>query len=266
MELRAKKSLGQNFLNSPSAVAQIVGAANVGKGNLVLEIGPGTGILTQALLKTGASVVAIEKDDRAIGLLSEKFKTDVEAGTFRIIHGDALEVDLEKLSLADGKYSLVANIPYYITGMILARFLEHTPCPFSAVLLVQKEVAERIVARDGKESILSISVKVFGSPRIIAKVPRGAFVPAPNVDSAIMEISGISGDRFTQKNLDIGHFFKILKAGFAHKRKLLRNNLKEANIGETSIKNVWASLQLDEKRRAEELDTEKWLELASLLN
>ena len=262
MELFAKKSLGQHFLNSPAALAQIVGAGDLVAGETVLEIGPGTGILTDALLKAGSRVIAIEKDDRAIDLLRSKFAQAIAAGTLVLHHGDALEMDRASLGLSGGSYKLIANIPYYITGQILETFLEHAPRPSKMVLLVQKEVAERIVARDGKESILSISVKAFGTPRIVAKVPRGAFVPPPTVDSAILEISGISDSHFSQNNLEIRRFFEIVKAGFAHKRKILKSNLSGL-ISEPKIAEIWPTIGLDEKVRAEDLVPRQWFGLVA---
>lgn len=262
MDLRAKKSLGQHFLTSQPALAKIIEAARLGKGEAVLEIGPGTGILTQALLDAGANVIAVEKDDRALMVLQEKFSANVSNGSLKLIHGDILEQEREALGLVDSKYALIANIPYYITGMILQSFLEHAPRPNRMVLLVQKEVAERIVARDGKESILSISVKAFGEPRLIAKVPRGAFNPPPTVDSAILAIEHVSAARFAEKGLQIRRFFDILKAGFAHKRKILKRNL-EIVFSPDQLDQIWNSAGFSNKKRAEEMTTEDWFAICT---
>ena len=257
MELRAKKSLGQHFLASPAALAAIIGAAEIASGETVLEIGPGTGILTAALLQAGARVIAVEKDDRAFDLLADKLAPNIADGSLQVLRDDALQTDLTALGLVDGRYKLVANIPYYITGMILERFLERQPRPSSMVILVQKEVAERIVARDGKESILSISVKAFGAPRLVARVPRGAFVPPPTVDSAVIAIDDISATRFDGDSARIRRFFEVLKAGFAHKRKLLRRNL-EAVMSSDEIGAAWRAVGLSDTARAEELSIEQW--------
>ncbi|MEI6396546.1 MAG: 16S rRNA (adenine(1518)-N(6)/adenine(1519)-N(6))-dimethyltransferase RsmA [Candidatus Taylorbacteria bacterium] len=280
--LKPKKSLGQHFLHSPSALKKIVEAAKIMPDETVLEIGPGTGILTEALLATGAQVVAIEKDARAYEVLSQKFSKELASKQLKLIIGDILEENFEKLGAEDikeGKYALVANIPYYITGAILEKFLEHTPRPNRMILLVQKEVAERIIARDKKESVLSISVKAFGTPHIVAIVPRGAFVPAPNVDSAILEITDISDVRFnpniekmalnSQKTLAIPRFFKIVKAGFAHKRKFARRNLEnlagtEEFITREKIEEIWQKIGLDEKIRPEDMTVKNWLEILTL--
>jgi 16S rRNA (adenine1518-N6/adenine1519-N6)-dimethyltransferase len=295
MNLIPKKSLGQHFLHSPSALKKIIDAANIKPGETVLEIGPGTGILTRALLDTGAQVMAIEKDSRAGELLNEKFSKEIGGGQLRLIIGDVLEESLfskqiklgattpeidcnhspmtsspvTSPQLLNGNYALVANIPYYITGAILEKFLEHAPRPNRMILLVQKEVAERIVTRDGKESILSISVKAFGTPRMVAVVPRGAFVPAPSVDSAILEISGISDARFIEKirddqkvkietSAEISRFFEIMKAGFAHKRKFAIRNI-ESVMSREKAEEIWQKLGLNPKMRAEDMTVEDWV-------
>ena len=257
-DIQAKKSLGQHFLNSPHVLGQIISAAQIKRGEVVLEIGPGTGILTRPLIDAGAKVVAVEKDIRAFEFLKGIFSNEIADGRLDLMHGDILESQIPHL---DSPFALVANIPYYITGAILEKFLENGPRPDRIVLLVQKEVAERIVARDGKESILSISVKAFGTPKIIAAVPRGAFTPPPTVDSAILVIERISDAQFTEGKIDIKEFFKIVRAGFAHKRKYLQRNL-EAVLSSEKIQSAWGALNLDPKVRAEDLKVEQWIETA----
>jgi 16S rRNA (adenine1518-N6/adenine1519-N6)-dimethyltransferase len=227
--MKAKKSLGQNFLNSPSAVKAIIAAGEVEKNDVILEIGPGKGVLTKELLKTGATVVAIEKDDRLIIFLSQLFSKEIQDRRFILIHADVLDlVSMDGMSpniskLLGKSYKLIANIPYYITGEIIKRFHTTPQTPSHMVLLVQKEVAERIIANDGKESMLSVSVKMYGIPKLVKIVPRGSFNPSPNVDSAILSIQSIHhfGNPQTEKD-----FFDILHAAFAHKRKLLVGNIK----------------------------------------
>lgn len=227
--MKAKKSLGQNFLTSQSAVQAIVCAGEVKKGDTVLEIGPGKGVLTKELLKTGAIVVAVEKDDRLIIPLHEEFKKEIQAGKLILIHGDVLDlVSLEEMSpnlqkLLGKKYKLVANIPYYITGEIIKRFHTVSNCPALMVLLVQKEVAERIIAKDGKESILSVAVKMYGQPKLVRVVGRGAFSPSPNVDSAVIAIEDIGHFGTPEEEKE---FFGIVHAAFGHKRKVLGGNIK----------------------------------------
>ncbi len=263
MKLFAKKSLGQHFLNSPSALSQIISGADLKPGETVLEIGPGTGILTKKLLETSTRVVAIEKDPRAISLLQASLQTNISSGSLNLVEGDILETDLGTLGLEDQKYALVANIPYYITGAILEKFLEYKPRPNRIVLLVQKEVAERIVARDGKESLLSISVKTFGKPRIIAKVPRGAFTPPPTVDSAILAIESISAQDLEAANITPKRYFEIVRAGFAHKRKYLIRNL-ESVLEKSLLLHIWEELKLDAKVRVEDIQRDIWLQIVKL--
>jgi 16S rRNA (adenine1518-N6/adenine1519-N6)-dimethyltransferase len=260
--LKPKKSLGQHFLHSPSALQKIIDAANIKPGETILEIGPGTGILTTKLLEAGAQVVAIEKDERVFGLLEVKFAKEIAEKKLRLIIGDVLEINIG--DLIGEHYALVANIPYYITGAILQKFLENSLRPSRIVFLVQREVAERIVARDGKESILSISVKTFGVPKIVATVPRGAFVPPPNVDSAILEISDISGRRFAGDE-KISKFFEVVRAGFAHKRKFAKKNL-EALVGREILINIWQKLGLDQKVRAEDMTVEQWVKISDIIS
>ncbi len=258
MYLPPKKSLGQHFLNSKHVLKQIINAANIKKGETILEIGPGTGILTEALSNAGAKVIAVEKDERAHELLRTKFFKQAAAGDFTLIHGDILEDSTD--FIPKGQYSIVANIPYYITGAILQKFLECEYRPDKMILLVQKEVANRIVAKDGKESILSISVKAFGTPKIIATVPPGAFTPPPTVDSAILAIENIKNTFFAENNLKIDRFFEIVRAGFAHKRKFLISNLKSV-MKDDDLKRIWQELGLDPKIRAEDLTKDQWLKI-----
>jgi len=248
--MKAKKSLGQNFLKSKSVVVDILNASKLNSSDNVLEIGPGKGVLTEELLKNARTVIAIEKDGTLIEHLKEKFSCEIKTKKLILIHGDILNVNLSPYKLQAGSYKLIANIPYYITGQIFKLFLESNTCPSKMVLMVQKEVAERITAKDKKESILSISVKVYGVPRLVKKIAASNFSPKPKVDSAILLIENISSPF---KNIkEEKHFFEILKKGFAHKRKLLRNNLGcESGILD--------KCGIDEKVRAEELSVKNWV-------
>jgi 16S rRNA (adenine1518-N6/adenine1519-N6)-dimethyltransferase len=265
----AKKSLGQHFLTSTSVLSKIIDAADVQDGETILEIGPGTGVLSQALwdeilIDNHARLIMVETDEDMLNILEKKFEDELEYdGRMHLIAGDILDDGLlEKYHrvLVSGKFSVIANIPYYITGAILEKFLEHGPRPKKMVLLVQKEVAERIVAKDGKESVLSISVKAFGEPSLVARVPKGAFTPPPTVESAVLSIKNISDRRFTESGVDILRFFKVLKAGFLHKRKFLKRNL-ESVLSEEEINTKWRELRLDDKVRAEDLKIDSWIQL-----
>jgi 16S rRNA (adenine1518-N6/adenine1519-N6)-dimethyltransferase len=256
--VKAKKSLGQNWLKSESAIKEIIKAGEITPGDWVLEIGPGRGVLTEKLLEANCKVTAIEKDDRLIGALQEKFADKINNGSLTLIHDDILNINFSEVWKITGEhYKLIANIPYYITGQVIRKFLsEEELQPSLMVLMVQKEVARRIVASDKKESILSISVKVYGEPKYIKTVPAGAFDPAPNVDSAILQIKNISRDFFSPQNdseekIDEKDFFEILKKGFAQKRKLLKGNL---GIKE----NIFTACGQPLNARAEDITLSSW--------
>ncbi len=270
MEFKAKKSLGQNFLKSKIALLAMVKAGEISEKDTVLEIGPGQGALTEKLLETGAKIIAVEKDDRLIEFLKEKFAKEISSEQFKIIHGDILDLDLNFLTA--NSYKLIANIPYYITGLIFRKFLSGSIQPEKIVILVQKEIADRIIARDGKESLLSLSVKVYGNPKKIMKVEKEHFSPKPKVDSAILLIDNISKNFFTEiaheKSADLvaseEKFFEVIKAGFAHKRKFLIANLKEIGQGK-NLREIFYASKIPEKSRSEDLKLEDWKNLVKNL-
>ncbi|MCX6716365.1 MAG: 16S rRNA (adenine(1518)-N(6)/adenine(1519)-N(6))-dimethyltransferase RsmA [Candidatus Taylorbacteria bacterium] len=258
----AKKSLGQNFLHDAGALHDIALAGNISAGDTVLEIGPGEGALTSELLKSAKKVVVVEKDDRLIPILEKKFAKEKAEGKFILIHGDILEKNPGGLGLKRGEYKVIANIPYYITGEVTRMFLESEDYPSTVVFLVQKEVAERMV--DEKESILSISVKVYGSPKYIRTVKSGSFRPAPSVDSAVIGIYNISKKIFEDNKINEEDFFDIVKTGFSHKRKKLISNLAEF-YDQKDLENIWSLLNLDINTRAETVKLETWVKIASNL-
>ncbi len=253
MTFIAKKSLGQNFLHAPQVISAMIHAGEVSAESVVFEVGPGKGALTSKLLEAGAQVLAIEKDDRAIPFLQEKFSNEIKTGQLEIIHGDVLEFDETAHEKLKNSYTLIANIPYYITGEFLRKFLESTHPPQKIVIMVQKEVAKRVV--DTKESILSISVKAYGEPKYICSVPRKFFRPMPNVDSAVLMIQQISKSFF--EKIDEKYFFEVLKAGFAHKRKVVIRNL-EQKIPKETLETIWEKEKLPKDLRAENISLEVW--------
>lgn len=255
----AKKSLGQNFLITPRIVDAIAAAGNLQKGDTVIEVGPGKGTLTRALLASGAYLKAIEKDDRLIPILEQEFRQEIASGQLELIHGDIMEMDIESsVEKIDGPYKVIANIPYYITGALVRNFLSATKKPELMVLMVQKEVAVRTIARDGKESILSLSVKAYAKPEIVMNVSRGNFFPIPNVDSAVLKLSDIKNP-FANKKAE-RKFFEIVKAGFAQKRKKLSSNLSHVMTKE-NIAVVFEKLKLDQNVRAEDLKLDDWISI-----
>lgn len=259
MAFFAKKSLGQNFLASPTAIDDIARAAQIISGETIVEIGPGMGVLTEALLRAGGRVTAIEKDDRLQSILRAKFAKEMTEQRFTLVHADILKADY---SLFKAPYKVVANIPYYITGAILRMFLEAPEKPSTMVLMVQKEVADRIIAHDGKESMLSISVKAYGKPVMIRKVGKGSFRPAPTVDSAVIRIENISNPFSSQ--MEEKRFFDIMHAGFAQKRKKLSRNLESVATKEV-IEKTFQILSLGENTRAEDVTPALWIQLAKSL-
>jgi 16S rRNA (adenine1518-N6/adenine1519-N6)-dimethyltransferase len=268
----AKKSLGQNFLKSKAALRAMIEAAKIAepdeKGTAgktaILEIGPGKGVLTEALLQQNANVIAIEKDARLVTILEEKFKEKIGGGELRIIHGDALLFDPAQLiSPAHPAFKIVANIPYYITGQFFKHYLAAVNQPKSIVVMVQKEVANRIVARDNKESLLSLSIKCYGTPRYVMTVEKKYFSPKPKVDSAVIAIENISRTFFndTSAGLSEEKYFELIKTGFAHKRKVLIGNL-EAIAPREKTRAIFAKFGIPEKIRAEDLKLTDWKNLA----
>lgn len=249
--MRAKKSLGQHFLKSEQALLAIIEAGEIKSTDVILEIGSGTGALTEKLLATGAKVIAVEKDEALFASLSAKYPN------LELTHGDILD-----FTPSEVPYKLIANIPYNITGAILEKFLSAEHQPELMVLLVQKEVAKRIVAQDKKESILSISVKVYGAPKYIQTVKAGSFAPMPKVDSAIIAIENISKDFFD--SFSEKEFFKLLKEGFKAKRKKLSSNLSTI-FGKEGVRKAFVALNLDENTRAEDVGVETWHKLGKSL-
>jgi len=231
----------------------MVAAAKICPEDAVLEVGPGKGILTGALLLKARRVVAVEKDDGLIDVLKQRFSHEIAAKKLILVHDDILRFDPSSYKLEAGSWKLVANIPYYITGLFLKYFLGHEAAPSCMVLLVQKEVAERIVARDGKESILSISVKAYGTPRYLKTVRSQDFSPQPKVDSAILTIENISREFFD--TIDEDDFFTLVKTGFGSKRKFVISNLKKLF---PESQGVCAAAGIDPKARAEELSLHDW--------
>ncbi len=236
---------------------RIADAGGLSNTDTVLEIGPGTGMLTRALLDRAKNVVAVEADGELVSQLKETFASELQDGSLTLIHDDIRKFDPSTL----GTYILVANIPYYITGEIIRMFLTAEAKPSSMTLLVQKEVAERI-ARSKKESLLSLAVKVYGTPKYQFTVPRGAFRPAPNVDSAVLTISDIHSV-FVSPKEEIT-FFEVLRAGFAHKRKLLAGNLGVLAPAE-KVMSAFKEAGIPEKARSEDVPLAGWRLLARAL-
>ena len=258
MSLEAKKSLGQNFLKSKKAINAMISAPEISADDVVVEIGPGKGALTGPILETGATVIAFELDQRMVEFLETKFAEQISSGQLILVHQDVLEVDLGEYT--NGKpYKVVANIPYYITNLIIRTFLSGEYQPTAMCLLIQKEVAERIVSRDGKESILSLSVKLFGTPSYVMKVGRQYFSPSPKVDSAVVLVSDINRDAIVDDSYE-EKFFEIIKTALGQKRKQAVKNLTKLTTKET-WQQIFISLDIDMKARGEDISFENWIKI-----
>ncbi|MDO8552475.1 MAG: 16S rRNA (adenine(1518)-N(6)/adenine(1519)-N(6))-dimethyltransferase RsmA [bacterium] len=281
--MRHRPKLGQHFLKAKWAARSLAYAVGISPGDTVLEVGPGKGALTRELLAiakdVGAKVVAIEKDEALVAHLGEIFADEISSGILIVVAGDVRDVyqgetlKSPRSHLGDataalsGKYVVAANIPYYITGEIIRQFLTAEIQPRTMALLVQKEVAQRVVAKPagggsssgGKESLLSLSVKAYGTPKIVVKVPRGNFSPAPNVDSAILLVENISRDFFSSISEEL--FFKVIHAGFKSKRKFLLNNLA-GTFEKEIVARAFTECGISMKARAEDVPLEKWKALA----
>ena len=273
-ELSPKRSLAQNFLVDEEHLARIATVAELSKTDVVLEIGPGPGSLTMHLAQQAGRVVAIELDDRLIEPLRTRF---AEQHNVTIIHGDILEMDpgtiIQQSSNdqepnhghhATPPYKVVANLPYYITSAVLRHLLEATHSPNVIVVLVQKEVAERICATPGSLSLLAVSVQYYAKPTLVHRIPARAFYPQPKVDSAVLRL-----DRhpvLPVSNIATDTFFRVVRAGFSQKRKQLVNTLSAGlHLSKEAAKTALTAAQIDPRRRAETLTLPEWGVLCTVL-
>jgi len=266
--LKPRKHLGQNFLINKDILSEIIKAADLNKNDTVLEIGPGLGILTKELAKKVKKVIAIEKDEKLVKILKKELShlKDVE-----IVEGDILKFNIQYL-VSNKYYKVVANLPYYITSPVIRKFLEEGNPPPSAkvstfvktsadrsggrpklmVLMVQKEVAERICAKPPDMSLLSVAVQFYSQAKIVKIVKKECFWPRPKVDSAIIKLT-TNNRQLTTINTNL--FFKIVKAGFSQPRKQLKNNLK--NIFGKNTERILQKLKIEPTWRAETLSIDE---------
>ena len=246
-----KKSLGQNFLINRGVLKKIILAADLKEGDIVVEVGPGTGNLTKELAKIAKNVVAIEKDRGLIPVLKEGLR---DYNNVEIIQEDVLKIDgANLLRYCANTYKLVGNIPYYITSYLLKTIFEKWPMPERIVLMVQKEVAQRIVAKPPKMNLLALSVQFYAEPKIISYVSRGSFRPMPKVDSAIIRLMPKNENYRTDPLLRY-NLFKLIRTAFAGKRKQLKNTIGLEGLNKSGIK---------PEARPEELFLKDWIKIVS---
>jgi 16S rRNA (adenine1518-N6/adenine1519-N6)-dimethyltransferase len=254
--MRPNKSFGQNFLVDRSILQKIVAAAQIDPDDQILEVGAGTGVLTQELAKRARRVVAVELERDMLTVLNE---TTRPYANVELVARDLLLFDPVEF-FGEAPYKLVANLPYYITAPTFRHFLESKNPPRLLVVMIQWEVAQRIVAAPGNLSLLGVSVQFYGRPQIVTRVPAQAFYPAPKVDSAILRV-----DIYPQAPLtptERNEFFRIVQAGFSERRKQLHNSLTHGLHRKNEEMRAWlATATIDPSRRAETLSIEEWLQL-----
>ncbi len=254
--MRPNKAFGQNFLVDHSILLRIVEAAEIRPGDQVLELGAGTGVLTRELAKRAGRVVAVELERNMLSLLGETTRnyTNVELIERNLLYVDPADI------FGSEPYKLVANLPYYITAPTFRHFLESANPPRLIVVMVQYEVAQRIVAEPGDLSLLGVSIQFYGKPKIIAHVPARAFYPAPKVDSAILRIDMKDEIPLTREQRD--SFFRLVQAGFSARRKQLHNSLTHGlHWKDMEVRATLQAANIDPSRRAETLSIEDWLRL-----
>ena len=239
----------------------MIDAAHLAPTDTVLEIGPGTGVLTRALAKRVKKVIAIEKDETLARALTRQLTTE------RITNVEILEGDiLTQMPPMSVPYKVVANIPYYLTARLLRLLLqEQKEKPSDIVIMIQQEVAKRIIAKPPHENLLALSVQVFGTPILIATVPASCFAPQPDVDSAILSVSDISDNFFLGHRIDAQQFFRLARLGFSQKRKMLINSLISV-IDKPLLIQLFSRLDLNLRARPEELSREQWVMLVRHLS
>lgn len=254
-EAKPSKIMGQNFLIDANALAKVVEAAQLDQNDTILEIGPGMGVLTRELAKTAKKVIAVEKDRNMLNILQETVGNNKN---IEVIQGDALKLSITNFQLSN--YKVVANIPYYLTSPIIRKFLEAQAPPKEIVLMVQKEVAQRICAKPPNMSLLAISVQFYATAQIISYVSKGCFWPAPKVDSAII---AIRPRKDAETNAESRRkFFETVRAGFSQPRKQLANNLSKALKMDRDKVNTWLMENgIQSQQRAETLNVEDWVKL-----
>lgn len=255
--IRPDRRLGQNFLVEPWALQQVVASASLEPGEHVLEIGAGLGALTRCLAESAARVVAVEFDSRLIAALRQSTSG---CDNVNIVMADALQLNLGA-AMSSHSYSVVANIPYNITSALIRKLMEADHRPTRVVLTIQKEVAQRITAGPGAMSLLALSVQIYGNPTIAATLPPGVFLPAPEVDSAVLRIELDRTPRFSPVQVEL--IFKVARAGFGQRRKQLRNALSAGlDIPKGSVEGWLDSAGIEPRARAQELTIDQWHTLA----
>lgn len=258
--IRARKRLGQHFLTDRKVLKTIVSAAELSPKDTVIEVGPGLGILTMELAKRAGSVIAVELDARLSELLTSRLQT---MPNIRIVNADILKVSPAELLGGETGYKVVANLPYYITSPVLHHFVMSSPRPTLMVVMLQREVAEAVVARSGKMGLLAIALHIYSKPRIVAYVPPGSFYPPPKVESAIVRFDMLPQPAI---DVDIDRFLSLVRCGFCSPRKKLRNSLAHGlGLKPSEADSLLERADIAPERRAETLSLEEWSRLYEVI-
>ncbi len=256
--IKPVRSKGQNFLIQEEIYNEIIKTAQIIKNDVVLEVGSGLGFLTIKLAKVAKKVIAVELDDKLAQVLELALNFQ-KADNVKIINQNILDISLADLGLHNEKYKIVANLPYNITSLFLRKFLEIKNKPEEMILMLQKEVAERIVAKSGKMSLLAVSVQFYADAEIIKQVPKEYFYPQPEVDSAIIKLKIHQNKKFHVPEKD---FFQLVKIGFSSKRKMLKNNLSAGyQISQKEAENKIKKAGFNPKIRAQGLSLDDWVKI-----
>lgn len=254
----AKKSLGQHWLYDVASLEAMVKAADVQPGDTVLEIGPGLGTLTEILVKRAKQVIAVEFDN----ILANTLPGRVQVSNLTVVESNILGFDFTNLPPG---YKIVANIPYYLTSNLIRVISETSNPPSAAVLLVQKEVAERVAAGPGEMSLLSVTAQFYWQVSLAQKVPARLFTPPPKVDSQILVLNKLDKPKFT--DVDPKQFFRMVKAGYSQRRKTLLNSLSAGlQLDKGAVKTICESVSIDPARRPQTLGLDEWYNLYLSLN
>ncbi|MEX2007982.1 MAG: 16S rRNA (adenine(1518)-N(6)/adenine(1519)-N(6))-dimethyltransferase RsmA [Candidatus Spechtbacterales bacterium] len=256
---RPNKVLGQHFLIDEGALTALLKAADIQQGDTVLEVGPGTGVITAALAEAGADVIAVEKDPALAEFLGKKFAASQNV---EIVQDDILKFNPSRYALPVTGYALLGAPPYYLTARLFRTFLETTEAKPSAIaVIIQKEVAQKIIAEPPHATMLSVSVQLYGTPAIERTIPASSFWPAPEVDSSLLVVRDIATPALDEKR-----FFALARAGFSARRKQLLGNIANAHFGDKQeLTDAFAAAHIDPSRRAETLSVEEWRALLAAL-
>jgi len=245
-----------------TVIEKIIIAAGDLSADTVLEIGPGLGVLTSELVLAAKEVIAVEVDRQALKYLKENFVEELQSEKLKLVEGDALKINYANLGLADFNFKIIANLPYSITSHFFRNFLELGPKPSEIIVMIQKEVAKRLIAKPGEMNLLALSVQLYSEPEILFSVPPASFWPEPEVDSAVVRLVL----RKETPDIDVKALFRLAKIGFSSKRKQLHNNLSVGlKLESAKVKEIFKSFGWREDIRAQDLSLDDWMKLTRSL-